>query len=112
MDAVMMFKVLVPHSFYGLSDARAEFQIMDRRSIGRFLGISAHVIHRDAVAPRQHLHQALAPGLPHRQFRAANEARSAKPGQRAGVLKQTGLQQRRSRDAFRIVPHHPLHCAE
>ena len=39
MDPVMMFKVLVIQALYGLSDAQAEFQIMDRRTFGRFLGI-------------------------------------------------------------------------
>ena len=39
MDAVMMFKVLVVQALYGLSDAQAEFQIMDRRTFGRFLGL-------------------------------------------------------------------------
>ncbi|MFQ8434050.1 transposase [Amaricoccus sp. W119] len=39
MDPVLMFKVLVPQALYGLSDAQAEFQILDRRSFGRFLGI-------------------------------------------------------------------------
>ncbi len=37
MDAVMMFKVLVLQALYGLSDAQAEFQILDRRTFGRFL---------------------------------------------------------------------------
>lgn len=32
MDPVLMFKVLVIQALYGLSDAQAEFQIMDRRS--------------------------------------------------------------------------------
>lgn len=40
MDPVRMFKVLVPQALYGLSDAQAEFQIMDRRTFGRFLGIA------------------------------------------------------------------------
>lgn len=39
MDPVFMFKILVIQALYGLSDAQAEFQIMDRRSFGRFLGI-------------------------------------------------------------------------
>lgn len=39
MDAVLMFKVLVIQALYGLSDAQAEFQIMDRRTFGRFLGL-------------------------------------------------------------------------
>ena len=34
-----MFKVLVLQALYGLSDAQAEFQILDRRSFGRFLGL-------------------------------------------------------------------------
>jgi len=38
-DLVLMFKVLVLQALYGLSDAQAEFQIMDRRTFGRFLGI-------------------------------------------------------------------------
>jgi len=38
-DPVVMFKVLVIQALYGLSDAQAEFQIMDRRTFGRFLGI-------------------------------------------------------------------------
>ncbi len=39
MDAVLMFKVLVIQALYGLSDAQAAFQILDRRSFGRFLGL-------------------------------------------------------------------------
>ena len=39
LDPVMMFKVLVLQALYGLSDAQAEFQIMDRRTFGRFLGL-------------------------------------------------------------------------
>ncbi len=39
MDPVMMFKVLVLQALYGLSDEQAEFQIMDRRTFGRFLGL-------------------------------------------------------------------------
>lgn len=34
----MMFKILVLQALYGLSDEQAEFQIMDRRTLGRFLG--------------------------------------------------------------------------
>jgi len=39
MDCVLMFKVLVLQALYGLSDAQAEFQVMDRRTFGRFLGL-------------------------------------------------------------------------
>lgn len=39
-DAVLMFKVLVLQRLYGLSDDQAEFQIRDRFSFQRFLGLS------------------------------------------------------------------------
>ncbi|KMW56899.1 Transposase (class II) [Candidatus Rhodobacter oscarellae] len=38
-DPVMMFKARVLQAVYGLSDAQTEFQILDRRSFGRFLGL-------------------------------------------------------------------------
>src|SRR5262245_6708302 len=38
-DAVMMFKVLVLEALYTLSDDQAEFQIQDRLSFMRFLGL-------------------------------------------------------------------------
>lgn len=38
-DAVMMFKVLVLQALYSLSDDQAEFQIQDRLSFMRFLGL-------------------------------------------------------------------------
>jgi transposase, IS5 family len=39
LDAVMMFKVLVLQALYGLSDEAAEYQIRDRLSFMRFLGL-------------------------------------------------------------------------
>jgi IS5 family transposase len=41
LDAVFMFKVLVLQYYYGLSDERVEFEILDRTSFQRFLGIEA-----------------------------------------------------------------------
>jgi IS5 family transposase len=38
-DAVLMFKVLVLQALYGLSDDAVEFQIRDRLSFMRFLGL-------------------------------------------------------------------------
>ena len=38
-DAVLMFKILILQSLYNLSDAAMEFQILDRHSFGRFLGL-------------------------------------------------------------------------
>lgn len=40
-DAVMMFKVLVLQALYSLSDDQAEFQIQDRLSFMRFLGLGS-----------------------------------------------------------------------
>ena len=39
LDPVMMFKALVLQALYNLSDAQAEYQIIDRRTFGRFLGL-------------------------------------------------------------------------
>lgn len=39
-DVILMFKVLVLQSLYNLSDERVEFQIRDRLSFMRFLGLS------------------------------------------------------------------------
>lgn len=41
-DAVLMFKVLVLQSLYGLSDEQTEFQVRDRLSFMRFLGLDLH----------------------------------------------------------------------
>lgn len=37
---LLMFKILVVQSLYGLSDEQTQFQILDRRSFHRFLGLS------------------------------------------------------------------------
>ncbi|CCD03859.1 transposase-like protein DUF772 [Azospirillum brasilense] len=39
LDAVMMFKILVLQALYGLSDEQAEYQVSDRLSFMRFLGL-------------------------------------------------------------------------
>jgi transposase, IS5 family len=39
-DVIMMFKILILQSLYNLSDDRTEFQIRDRLSFMRFLGLS------------------------------------------------------------------------
>ena len=38
-DAVLMFKVLFLQKYYGLSNDKAEFQIMDRLSFMQFFGL-------------------------------------------------------------------------
>jgi len=40
-DRYLMFKILILQSLYNLSDEQTEFQIIDRRSFRRFLGLSA-----------------------------------------------------------------------
>ena len=39
-EPLMMFKILVIQSLYGLSDEQTQFQILDRRSFHHFLGLS------------------------------------------------------------------------
>jgi len=38
-DAILLFKILILQSLYNLSDNATEFQILDRHSFGRFLGL-------------------------------------------------------------------------
>ena len=47
-DPVMMFKVLVLQALHGMGDDQAEFQINDRLSFMRFLGLGPHVEAPDA----------------------------------------------------------------
>ncbi len=39
MDVVLMFKTLVPSARYNLSDDQIEYQVRDRLSFMRFLGL-------------------------------------------------------------------------
>ena len=41
LDPVMMFKIIVIKKLYGLSDAQAQYQIIDRLSFREFLGLSS-----------------------------------------------------------------------
>jgi IS5 family transposase len=62
-DAVLMFKVLVLQALYALSDDAAEFQIRDRLSFMRFLGLGLHDAVPDAKTIwlyREHLVRARA----------------------------------------------------
>ena len=38
-DSILMFKILIIQALYNLSDERLEFQVLDRYSFSRFLGI-------------------------------------------------------------------------
>ena len=60
-DAVLMFKIMVLQALYSLSDDQAEFQIKDRLSFMRFLGLSLGDAVPDAKTIwlfREHLVQA------------------------------------------------------
>jgi IS5 family transposase len=62
-DPVLMFKILVVQALYGLSDDQAEFQIQDRLSFMRFLGLGLGDRVPDAKTIwlfREHLTQARA----------------------------------------------------
>ena len=62
-DAVLMFKILVLQALYNLSDDQAEFQIRDRLSFMRFLGLGLEDRVPDAKTIwlfREHLTQARA----------------------------------------------------
>jgi hypothetical protein len=47
-DAVLMFKVLILQALYGLADEQTEFQVRDRLSFMRFLGLDLHGLVPDA----------------------------------------------------------------
>ncbi len=47
-DAVLMFKILVLQALYSLSDEQAEFQLRDRLSFMRFVGLELHETVPDA----------------------------------------------------------------
>ena len=62
-DPVMMFKIMVLQALYGLSDDQAEYQIQDRLSFMRFLGLGLGDAVPDAKTIwlfREHLTQAKA----------------------------------------------------
>ena len=40
-DVVMMFKILILQRFYGLGDTQIEYQIIDRTSFKKFLGLES-----------------------------------------------------------------------
>ena len=40
-DVVMMLKILIPQRYYGLGDTNLEYQILDRLSFKKFLGLES-----------------------------------------------------------------------
>ena len=52
-DVILLFKALVLQSLYNLSDEALEFQVLDRYSFSRFLGL-----HAASKVPAAHAHRA------------------------------------------------------
>lgn len=75
LDTVLMFKILVLQALYGLSDEQAEYQVRDRLSFMRFLGLGLG----DRTAGRRsmvHFRKPKGRPMP-RSHQRANRARSA-----------------------------------
>ena len=49
LDAVLKFKMLVLQLLYNLSDEQVEYQVRDRQSFARFLGLRLEVTEPDAT---------------------------------------------------------------
>ena len=52
-DAVLMFKVLVLQMLYNLADAQLEYQVRDRLTFARFLGLELEDQVPDATTARR-----------------------------------------------------------
>ncbi len=107
-DKVLMFKILVLQSLYGLSDDAVEFQITDRRSFMRFLGLKISDKVPDAKTIWSFRETLIRENLIDRLFEAFNAALD-----RQGVFTNTGQiidasfvevpKQRNSRDENRQI---------
>jgi IS5 family transposase len=86
-DAVMMFKVLLLQRLYNLSDEQAEYQLSDRSSFRRFLGLDAVSAVPDAKTIWRYREELVAEGTLEQLFAAFNQ-RLADQGiiTRAGAL--------------------------
>jgi IS5 family transposase len=107
-DVVLMFKVLVLQSLYNLSDDKTEFQIRDRLSFMRFLGLSLGDAVPDAKTIWLFREQLTEAGLIKRlfeEFEAFLEEKgfSAKRGQIIDASIIAAPRQRNSRDENRQI---------
>lgn len=68
-DVILMFKILILQSLYNLSDDQTEFQIRDRLSFMRFLGLSLHDRVPDAKTIWDFRNQLTEAGLTHKLFK-------------------------------------------
>ena len=73
-DAVLMFKVLVLQTLYTLSDDQAEYQIRDRLSFMRFVGLALHDVIPDAKTIWLYREQLVRAGAFDRLFARFDEA--------------------------------------
>jgi len=79
-DAVLMFKVLVLQALYSLSDDACEFQIRDRLSFMRFLGLGLGDRVPDATTIWLAVPRATRPGESDREAVRAFRRRAARGG--------------------------------
>jgi len=102
-DVVMMFKILVIQSLYNLSDDAVEYQILDRISFMRFLGLSLGDRVPDAKTIWLFREQLTRVGLVKKLFRQfdqflRNSGFAAKKGQIVDASIVSARKQRNSRD--------------
>jgi IS5 family transposase len=107
-DVVLMFKVLVLQSLYNLSDDKTEFQIRDRLSFMRFLGLSLGDAVPDAKTIWLFREQLTEAGLMERLFHEfevflGEKGFSAKKGQIIDASIIPAPRQRNSRDENRQI---------
>jgi IS5 family transposase len=77
-DAVLMFRILVLQALYGLSDEQAEFQLRDRLSFMRFVGLELHEPVPDAKTIWLYREQLKRAGAIEKLFRRFDEVLTAK----------------------------------
>src|SRR5215468_8200729 len=84
-DAVLMFKVLVLQALYTLSDEQTEFQLRDRLSFMRFVGLELHEPVPDAKTIWLYREQLKRAGAIEKLFRRFDEVLTAKGYPAMGV---------------------------
>lgn len=77
-DVVMMFKILMLQRLYDLSDEQTEFQIRDRLTFMRFLGLDLHSEVPDENTIRNFREKLKEKGLVHKLFKEFNQVLESK----------------------------------
>ena len=107
-DAVLMFKILILQSLYNLSDDAMEYQILDRMSFMRFLGLQAGDPVPDAKTIWLFREQLKAAGLMEKLFKQFNDfladnGYAAKQGQIIDASIVAAPRQRNSREENSMI---------